>query len=349
MSALRRSVLGARWRVLTLLFMECALVAPALGLDLVVPAAAFRGHVRNAFGFDSADGFVWSGQAGNPGCLAAPIYLQDYDEILSFSADLLDDDVSSDFSIQLWRHSVVDPAASPQVVAGISTSGASAAIQRLFAPSILLPDVNTDSYVYYLTTSVCLTADSYDHRVYGVRVRTALLFADGFESADTSAWGSGPGGSTAGFQIRSIPGAAYFHTWGSGNVSDGWFDPAGGYLRVDRNVTGGQGQCVRAPVQLPQGATMTLVDGSFYDNTTATNLVVNLWRKAYTNATAAVVIASLQTSGASTLIQYPSDTVDQPVVDNQTYSYYFQVCDGTDLPLGHTLLRIYDTRVIYTR
>jgi len=321
---------------------------PCRALDLVLPAAALRGNDFDSYGYDSGDGFIWSGQPGSQGCVSAPLSLVNGDEILGFAADLYDSDASHNFSVELRRHSATDPDASYETVATVSTTSTSTLIQRLNAPSISHPVVDTQNYVYYVTTPVCLQPATYSHRIYSVRVRTSLLFVDGFETGNTAAWGAGAPGSLTGYFALSLPGPAFFYTLGLGNTYEGWFDPDTGYLRPSE-AGGSAENCDVAPVQLPQGATITLLDAALYDNTGSKNLTIYFKRKRFSNTTAPEVLGTLQTASATTFMQYRSTVPSPATIDNSLYSYYLETCTVGQLGLGHTLLRIYEVRFIYQR
>jgi len=349
MSAIKKvTVRPARTLSLCLALVIGVSAIPCRAFDIVLPAAALRGDDFDSYGYDSGDGFIWSGQSGNSGCVSAPLSLVNGDEILGFAADLYDSDASYNFSLQLRRQSAVNPAASAETLATISTTSTTTVIQRLAAASISNPVVDTQNYIYFVTTSTCLQPLTYSHRIYSVRISTALLFEDGFESGGTAAWGAGPPGSLTGYYTLSLPGAAFFYTMGLGNFYEGWFDPAAGYLRPSEAGASGV-NCDVAPVQLPDGATIAFLDAALYDNTSSKNLVIDFKRKRFTNSNVPEVLATLQTASATTNMQFPSTVPSVATIDNTLYAYYLETCTVGQLGLGHTLLRIYEVRFVYQR
>lgn len=137
-----------------------------------------------------------------------------------------------------------------------------------------------------------------------------------------------------GFWTPTVVSAASFRSDGL-NLDAGFFPFTGGYLY------GSESGCYMAPVYLPQGATVTQINGSFYDNSTS-NITANLNRvDNYTGVVTAM--AGLATDGESTSIQNEVDiTISEPAVLYPNFSYYITVC----LNDGNT--RVYSFRIYWT-
>ena len=122
------------------------------------------------------------------------------------------------------------------------------------------------------------------------------------------------------FQPHIVPGAAF--------ISDG-FDPNSslfsfftGYIRGTSAADG----CVRAPVQLPDGATVVNLFGYLYDDDSASNITLTLRRKQNAGTFPSEEMAAVSTSGDSTSVQIPGDTVDFGEVNTMAYSYFLTTC-----------------------
>lgn len=132
-----------------------------------------------------------------------------------------------------------------------------------------------------------------------------------------------------------IPAAAF--------SSDGW-DPdsffmffAGGYICGTSAHYG----CVKAPAYLPNGATVTNVYASVYDNDGTYDVAIYLRRVSNSTGVTAI-IASLSSTGTSTAMRNIVDSsIDHPVIDYPTYSYYVTTC------LGSSDIRLYSVRIYF--
>ena len=130
-----------------------------------------------------------------------------------------------------------------------------------------------------------------------------------------------------------IPAAAF--------TSDG-VDPDGFYFSFAGGYVNGDGSaCLKAPAYLPQGAYVTSVYASLYDNASG-NVTVNL-RRVHRSTGATNVMASVSTSSNSTSIQQRSDTsISYPDISYPTYAYYVTTC------LSYADHRVYAVRIYYT-
>jgi hypothetical protein len=133
-----------------------------------------------------------------------------------------------------------------------------------------------------------------------------------------------------------IPAAAF--------SSDGWdpgsmfFDFGGGYVTGNSANDG----CCKAPAYLPNGATITSMYVTLYDNDPSAMAWVDLWRVHNTTGVTDWM-ATVESSGTSTNIQVLSDSsIDEPLVDYPNYSYYVTSC------LDSSLTRIYSVRIYFS-
>ena len=110
-----------------------------------------------------------------------------------------------------------------------------------------------------------------------------------------------------------------------------------GYVRGNAAMDG----CVKAPAYLPNGATVTSVYASVYDNDGTYNIYIKLRRvDNYTGATA--TMASLSSTGTSSAIRNIVDSsIDHPLIDYPQYSYYVTTC------LPSYDIRLYSVRIYF--
>ena len=132
-----------------------------------------------------------------------------------------------------------------------------------------------------------------------------------------------------------IPAAAF----SSDGAAEGsfYFTFAGGYAFG----TGTYG-CIKAPAYLPNGATVTSVYATVYDNNGTWDLDIHLRRVNRLSGTMDIM-ASLGTSGISTSIQQISDTsIAQPLIGYPDYAYYLTTCLDTSM-------RLYSVRIYFEK
>ncbi len=171
-----------------LLLLAALSVAPAGAEVVIVSAADFHNADGSGHAFTEFSGWIQKG--GGSGHLIAPVDLPDGAVITQFSGYLGDSEASGDFWVELLRKRRGNAVAAQQV-ARISSLGISPAGQVLVVDPTLQYPVVDDVYIYYLTTSGNPLTTS--QRLYSIRVDYQLtLFADDFESGDTSAWGAPP-------------------------------------------------------------------------------------------------------------------------------------------------------------
>ena len=106
--------------------------------------------------------------------------------------------------------------------------------------------------------------------------------------------------------------------------------------------TGAGGTCLMAPAYLPNGARITQLWASVYDNDAGYNVSVSL-RRVNNYLGTMVVLAQASSSGASTSIQsVTAPSIANPVVEYPTYSYYATVC------VSSASVSLYSVRIWYT-
>ncbi len=99
-----------------------------------------------------------------------------------------------------------------------------------------------------------------------------------------------------------------------------------------------------APVQLPNGAVVTLVELFCWDNDATYNVSADLMRQIASSSTSGVISSTAPTSGASSAVQTLSMSPNT-TIDNAAYNYYlrFNTIEGTT-----NNLRIYGVRITYS-
>jgi len=135
--------------------------------------------------------------------------------------------------------------------------------------------------------------------------------------------------------------AAAFRTNNDVNFLD-WleFDPA-------QASVSGRG-CAHAPVDLPQGASVTSLVVWVLDNDAGGSVTVDLRRRAATGAagTAFTMASIISTTDSPSVTPYADFTVGNPVVDNENYTYFLVRCDLNDAAY---LRHLYVATVGFTR
>lgn len=314
------------------------LTAPAGAASITLSAAEFHNADGTGHTFSAVGG--WLSVGGGTGCMVAPVDLPDGAELTTVTAWVVDEQVGSDFAVELVRKRRGNSVPA-ETVSLLLTSGATAGLRTLVdtAPQNRVVD---DVYVYYLTTAVnCM--DSGSQKIYGVRIDyRQSIFADGFETGDTSAWTAPPS------SLRSawIPGAAFSSAYK--NESWAWsFDSDLGTFVVP-NASGVTPPCGVAPLELPHGATLTGFLANLYDARTDRGLTLDLLRSPVNSMVVPSVLASASTA-ATTGWQLRSDlSVTDPVVDNDSFWYFFRLCvtGGNTVAAGE--LGAQAVQVIYT-
>jgi hypothetical protein len=135
-----------------------------------------------------------------------------------------------------------------------------------------------------------------------------------------------------GSSLLVIPAAAF--TSDGGDPDGFFFDFSGGY------IDGSGTACLKAPAYLPDGAIITSVYASLYDNA-AGNVTVDLRRVSVDTGTSNVM-ANLGTVADSTAIQQRSDTtIAYPEISYPDYAYFITTC------LNSADHRLYSVQIYY--
>ena len=296
--------------------------APGQAEQLLVSAAEF--HARKEVGhFFNPDGWV-EGQltGGGDGCLVAPVHLPHDARIHSILFQVFDNRAEN-FRVDLKRK-LRGNSAPAEAIAGIGTSGASGALQQGLVVLPGDPHLVQDAFVYFLSTEGGCLAGA-NHRIYAVRFNYTLpIFADDFESGDTSAWG--------------VPPQTEFSAWVSGADFQNY---AGWPWTIDttlaafwiENANDLTPPCAMAPLELPEGATVTGLRGNLWDVRGDRNVTLNIRRSRMNSSTVAEPLATASTSGSSGWQLRSDFTISNGVIDNDTYWYWIDLC----LTGGNTL------------
>ena len=186
---------GRRLMMTTLIV--CGLSAPAFAAGafdgpgpLSVPAAAFEldGYAGSDYFFTFSGGYLYQVGA-ETACFMAPLYLPNGTKIASIEVSAYDENPTLDFSVAMFRASLL--AVVGEVMAEAGTSGASG-LQLPLDETISFPIIDNSTYSYHL--GACLAGGvGASLRLYAVKIEhSTLIFADGFESGDTAAWSTSP-------------------------------------------------------------------------------------------------------------------------------------------------------------
>ena len=144
--------------------------------------------------------------------------------------------------------------------------------------------------------------------------------------------GSGP----EGFSSPTVVSGADFRSDGL-NLDSYFVLFTGGYL------FGSDSGCLMAPVYVPDGATISEIYGSVYDNDATYDVSVNFKRVDNYNGTVAS-LATMSSTGQNTSVQSISDlAITNPLVVYPTYSYYLTTC------LNTSNQRLYNFRIYWTK
>lgn len=287
--------------------------------QLVVGAADFHSRSESGYYFEPNPGWIEGSLAnGGDGCLVATAALPHGARLEGMLLQVYDNRAEN-FTVELKRkrrgNSV--PAES---LGGASTSGASASVQEISVGSPIAGHVVEDAFVYFLSTAGnCL--DGANHRIYAVRIDYALtLFADGFESGDTSKWGAPPPTSfiawSYGIDFKGLQG------------EDWLFDESFGIFWL--LMSHGDLPCAIGPVELPHGATVTGFLANLYDGRSDRDLSLTLRRAPIASAVVPSLLASSSTSGSAGWQLRSDFTVANAVIDLDSYWYWYDACPSGD-------------------
>jgi hypothetical protein len=143
--------------------------------------------------------------------------------------------------------------------------------------------------------------------------------------------------SHAAFDLE-VEGGSYEHRSGD------FGDPEVKRVQVGGGVLNNLARLV-APINLPHGATITELNALVFDNH-AYDVTIRLVRQDFTGSSAGAqtTIAMASTSGTPFLTNIIDSTIDEPVVDNQNFSYNLQF----DTSENTTFVALYSVRITYT-
>ncbi len=299
------------------LLLATLLPLPASAVVLVVGAPEF--HNADGSGHTLAEFAGWIQKGGGSGDLVAPVELPRGAVLKSMSAWIGDSEASGDFKIQLLAKRRGNSVPAEQVARVFST-GIDPAGQQYVIDMKLFGRIVSDQYVYYLSTADDVL-DSTVQRIYSVQIEyTLALFADGFESGDTSAWGATP----PTYLSKWISGASF--SSGAKDYSWPWvFNAALGTFSLP-NSTDSTPPCGVAPLELPHGATVLGFLANLYDNRSDRGITLRLRRSAINSLVVSSEMAVASTSGSSGWQSRSDLSVTDPVIDNDNFWYYFELC-----------------------
>lgn len=176
--AATRSAVNPNWEEQPYMAPDVAFAGPEVDLDayvratlspesyttpLIVPAADFnRDSNGSDYFFLFSGGFFGSG-FNSGGCFMAPVYLPHGVTINNFFMFLYDNSTTNDISVFLRRKHNQNTSIS-ELMAGVSTSGASTNVQTLGDITVDSPVVDPN-YSYFITT--CMQSGNNDLRIYG--------------------------------------------------------------------------------------------------------------------------------------------------------------------------------------
>jgi hypothetical protein len=170
-------------------------IAEPLAADwITIPATAFRPADVNGGGILSSDffhqtslGFVTTTSGSLAACLTAPVYLPHGAILQTMRSVLQDSDSDADVLVQLMRREA--SAGPPTPILVQHGSSGSSGVQTRTSPLSL--EIDNLEHVYFLRTpGFCI--ESVLTGIYAIQFEVVFpdVFADGFESGDTTAWGA---------------------------------------------------------------------------------------------------------------------------------------------------------------
>lgn len=326
-------------RSIVALCLPVLLATHASAAKLVLSGADFHAAIEGNHYFQNSATSI-EGQGGpGVGCLVASVDLPRGAILQNMRVRYLDADPTYDFSLDLKRKRLGNSVPS-ETMTFIDTAGSSAGILEQDGSPVTLPVID-DAYIYYLSTDYdCL--DSTDQRIYAVTFEYQQpIFADGFESGDTNAWGSPPS------LLRSewLTGADF-----RGSYS-GWYShfyPELGAFTQPVDGLGNPIPCGIAPVELPHGATVNGFIGYIYDDRSDRGLTVELRRARMASAVAPTVMAADSSSGNGGWQLVSDFSVGSAVIDNASFWYYLTACITGGNSVGSNDILTQAVQIAYT-
>jgi hypothetical protein len=276
---------------------------------LSVPGASFTAYDSTAHFPDHSDGFLAGSEQ-----FVAPLPLRHGATLLELTlvAEELDPYSSVTATIRRNDHSFYGPG-NPQILATATLNHQT--ISTIATITVPLPSIvlDLDHYSYYL--EIQQPSNGVTH---GVRVRYKDPAPTGPQSIDIAGLA---------FDAKNT---ASDVKWGNVGVM------------LSGTGAGVQGHYV-APIRLPQGATVTSLAPTVYDETTDSATIRLLRVPVTAGNTGATTMASVTTSGVpgDPIRTYATSSIANPVIDNSAFYYYL------DIALG-PIIDIYGVRVVWT-
>lgn len=301
---------------------------------VVVHPAAFRETTGRAEAVHLASqGFAHSiwGQTEH---LVAPLELPAGSEILRLEATLANP-AADPFLIQL-RRKRLNNLVPAEILAEVSSIALDGTVRTLVDDSVIDPIVEDDFHYYLVAEGM---DGSSDQRIFDVTVvHTDVIFADAFETADTSRW-TGPDAPPQ-FRTAVISSAAFRATWSAHSTANpptfftSAYDRTKGMLQLYPPPDPEQGEvyCSVAPIQLPDGATIVGWTLWGYDGEPSLDMTVELRRKRAIQVSGSSIIGSITSTGLTGDFGF-FQALDQ-VVDNVNQHLYFSWCQHEDADFG---------------
>ncbi len=296
-----------------------------------VSPAAFHQASNSGTSSSPADGFRFWNEGGyiyNTSfaqmVLIAALNLPDGATLNRFSMVVYDNDTTDDVIATIYRKSLTTNLANTPgegLIAMTFPISDSTSVFEVSNTAFSGPTTVSDQYAYYIVFELAPNAQL-NQRVFGFSVDYTLP-------------------TSAGSNVEVVPMAAFRQH--SQNADDLRFDFENGFVR---NTSGTDQACVMAPLFPPEGATLTELRASIFDDQSDTrNLSVDLRRVEMSSGTGAILatVSSNDVMGAPPDNNELSSTGFTSVV-NSNYNYFITACfvAGTDLGI-----RLFGARVLY--
>ena len=346
---------------------------PGSDSPLIIPGSSFAADGADSGNYTKSAGRINGGPSVE---VYAGVYLPPNTRITS--VELVARDATDSFNVTVYlKETPFGTLGGTTNLYTLQTAGNSTSIQRIFNFADALVDPQNN--LYYLVANL----PHADLRIYQFRIfyEQAVIFADGFESGDTSAWSSAsplapqqekgvildPVIATTQFWVNDpvfmealdnslnlragygsplvIPGPA-FKTHGGADAGDYYMSSPYGYLYTRPDETA----FFDTPVNLPQGANISFVMVAYIDSNPDAKIMFWLSRVATLTGVMSD-LGFLESSGIDGDIRFMTltagDLVD-PVIDNGFYSYFLNLSvEETDWGASE-YNRVYAVIILYT-
>lgn len=375
MSTSRTNVLFAILGISLLLTSVLLADVPRPGSDspLIIPGSAFAADGADSGNYTKSGGKINGGPSVE---VYAGVYLPPNTRITS--VELVARDATDSFNATVYlKETPFGTLGSTTNLYTLQTTGNSTSIQRIFNFADVVVDPHNN--LYYLVANLPHS----DLRIYQFRIfyEPAVIFADGFESGDTSAWSStslfapnqdknvelDPIKATTQFWVNDpafmealdnsvnqragygsplvIPGPA-FKTHGGADAGDYYISSPYGYLYTRPDETA----FFDTPVNLPQGASISFVQVAYIDSNPTGKIMFWLSRVETLTGTMSD-LGFIESSGIDGDIRFmtlDAGDLSDPVIDNGFYSYFLDLyVEETDWGASE-YNRVYAVTILYT-